>query len=68
MTLFLSLKRSDDNLLTLQRKKLQRQILYLRTELEETTFIFSGNFLKIGDLFREIFPNFGIFSGNFLKF
>ena len=30
----------DNKLLTLKRKKLQRQILYLRTELEETVLIF----------------------------
>ena len=30
----------NDKLLELKRKKLQQQILYLRTELEETELIF----------------------------
>ena len=47
----------DDKLLKLQRKKLQRQILYLRSELEETQIIFQeclGDFdSEFGKYFKD---------------
>ena len=47
----------DDKLLELQRKKLQRQILYLRSELEETQMIFQeclGDFdSEFGKYFKD---------------
>ena len=47
----------DDKLLELKRKKLQRQILYLRSELEETQIIFQeclGDFVtEFGKYFKE---------------
>ena len=47
----------DDKLLELKRKKLQRQILYLRSELEETQIIFQeclGDFdTEFGNYFKE---------------
>ena len=47
----------DDKLLELKRKKLQRQILYLRSELEETQIIFQeclGDFdTEFGKYFKE---------------
>ena len=47
----------DNKLLKLQRKKLQRQILYLRSELEETQIIFQeclGDFeSEFGKYFRD---------------
>ncbi len=47
----------NDKLLELKRKKLQRQILYLRTELEETTFIFQDSLIEFEDEFRDYFKN-----------
>ena len=47
----------NDKLLELKRKKLQRQILYLRTELEETTFIFQDCLIEFEDEFRDYFKN-----------
>ena len=44
-------------LLELKRKKLQRQILYLRTELEETTFIFQDCLIEFEGEFRDYFKN-----------
>ncbi len=47
----------NEKLLELKRKKLQRQILYLRTELEETTFIFQDSLIEFEDEFRDYFKN-----------
>ena len=47
----------NEKLLELKRKKLQRQILYLRTELEETTFIFQDCLIEFESEFREYFKN-----------
>ena len=47
----------NEKLLELKRKKLQRQILYLRTELEETTFIFQDCLIEFEDEFRDYFKN-----------
>ena len=47
----------NDKLLELKRKKLQRQILYLRTDLEETTFIFQDSLIEFEDEFRDYFKN-----------
>ena len=47
----------NDKLLELKRKKLQRQILYLRTELEETTFIFQDCLIEFEGEFRDYFKN-----------
>ena len=47
----------NDKLLELKRKKLQQQILYLRTELEETEWVFQ-DCLKTFDVeFRKYFIN-----------
>ena len=44
----------NEKLLELKRKKLQRQILYLRTELEETTFIFQDCLVEFeGELLSD---------------
>lgn len=45
----------DDKLLELKRKKLQHQILYLRTELEETTLIFNDSLVEFEKEFGEYF-------------
>jgi hypothetical protein len=47
----------NDKLLELKRKKLQRQILYLRTELEETTFIFQDCLVEFDGEFRDYFKD-----------
>ena len=47
----------NDKLLELKRKKLQRQILYLRTELEETTFIFQDCLIEFEGEFRDYFKD-----------
>ncbi len=47
----------NEKLLELKRKKLQRQILYLRTELEETTFIFQDCLIEFEGEFRDYFKN-----------
>lgn len=47
----------NDKLLELKRKKLQQQILYLRTELEETTFIFEESLKEFEEEFRDYFTN-----------
>ena len=47
----------NDKLLELKRKKLQQQILYLRTELEETTFIFQDCLIEFEGEFRDYFTN-----------
>ena len=47
----------NEKLLELKRKKLQRQILYLRTELEETTFIFQDCLIEFEEEFRDYFKN-----------
>ena len=47
----------NEKLLELKRKKLQRQILYLRTELEETTFIFQDCLIEFEGEFREYFKD-----------
>ena len=47
----------NDKLLELKRKKLQRQILYLRTELEETQWIFQGCLTEFDVEFRDYFKN-----------
>ena len=47
----------NDKLLELKRKKLQRQILYLRTELEETTFIFQDCLIEFDGEFRDYFKD-----------
>jgi len=47
----------NDKLLELKRKKLQQQILYLRTEFEETTFIFNECLKEFETEFRDYFTN-----------
>ena len=47
----------NEKLLELKRKKLQRQILYLRTEFEETTFIFQDCLIEFEDEFRDYFKD-----------
>ena len=47
----------NEKLLELKRKKLQRQILYLRTDLEETTFIFQDSLIEFEEEFRDYFKN-----------
>jgi hypothetical protein len=47
----------NEKLLELKRKKLQRQILYLRTDLEETTFIFQDCLVEFEGEFRDYFKN-----------
>jgi hypothetical protein len=47
----------NDKLLELQRKKLQRQILYLRSELEETEWIFHDCLKEFDVEFRKYFKN-----------
>ena len=47
----------NDKLLELKRKKLQRQILYLRTELEETTFVFQDCLIEFDGEFRDYFKD-----------
>ena len=47
----------NDKLLELKRKKLQRQILYLRTDLEETTFIFQDCLVEFEGEFRDYFKD-----------
>tara|TARA_Y100000310_G_scaffold15248_1_gene15247 strand:+ start:495 stop:1064 length:570 start_codon:yes stop_codon:yes gene_type:complete len=47
----------DNKLLTLKRKKLQQQILYLRTELEETTIIFDKCLNEFNVDFRKYFKD-----------
>ena len=51
----------NDKLLELKRKKLQQQILYLRTELEETEWIFHDCFKEFDVL------AFGKFAYNFFN-
>lgn len=46
---------NDDKLLELKRKKLQHQILYLKSELEETTLIFNDNLVEFEKEFGEYF-------------
>ncbi|MBC8428315.1 hypothetical protein H8D04_00385 [bacterium] len=45
----------NDKLLELKRKKLQHKILYLRTELEETTLIFNDSLVEFEKEFGEYF-------------
>ena len=47
----------NDKLLELKRKKLQQQILYLRTELEETEWIFHDCLKEFDVEFRKYFKN-----------
>ena len=47
----------NDKLLELKRKKLQRQILYLRTELEETEWIFQDCLKEFDVEFRKYFKD-----------
>lgn len=47
----------NDKLLELKRKKLQQQILYLRTELEETQWIFQDCLKEFDVEFRKYFKN-----------
>ena len=47
----------NEKLLELKRKKLQRQILYLRTELEETQWIFQECLTEFDVEFRDYFKN-----------
>ena len=47
----------NDKLLELKRKKLQQQILYLRTELEETELIFQDCLRGFDVEFRKYFKN-----------
>ena len=47
----------NDKLLELKRKKLQRQILYLRTELEETQWIFQECLTEFDVEFRDYFKD-----------
>ena len=47
----------NEKLLELKRKKLQQQILYLRTEFEETTFIFEESLKEFEEEFRDYFTN-----------
>ena len=46
-----------DKLLELKRKKLQQQILYLRTELEETQWIFHDCLIEFDVEFRKYFSD-----------
>ena len=47
----------NDKLLELKRKKLQQKILYLRTELEETEWIFHDCLKEFDVEFRKYFKN-----------
>ncbi len=47
----------NDKLLELKRKKLQRQILYLRTELEETEWVFQECLKDFDIEFRDYFKD-----------
>ncbi len=47
----------NDKLLELKRKKLQRQILYLRTELEETEWVFQECLIDFDIEFRDYFKD-----------
>ncbi len=47
----------NDKLLELKRKKLQQQILYLRTELEETQWIFQDCLKEFDVEFRKYFKD-----------
>ena len=49
----------NDKLLELKRKRLQQQVLYLRTELEETEWIFQECLKNFDVEFRQYFkePN-----------
>ena len=47
----------NEKLLELKRKKLQQQILYLRTELEETEWIFQGCLKEFDVEFRKYFKD-----------
>ena len=47
----------NEKLLELKRKKLQRQILYLRTEFEETTYIFQDCLKEFDVEFRDYFKD-----------
>jgi hypothetical protein len=47
----------NDKLLELKRKKLQQQILYLRTEFEETTYIFQDCLKEFDVEFRDYFKD-----------
>jgi len=47
----------NDKLLELKRKKLQQQILYLRTELEETQYIFQDCLREFDVEFRKYFKD-----------
>ena len=47
----------NDKLLELKRKKLQQQILYLRTELEETEWIFKDCLREFDVEFRKYFKD-----------
>ena len=47
----------NDKLLKLKRKKLQQQILYLRTELEETEWIFQDCLKEFDVEFRKYFKD-----------
>jgi hypothetical protein len=47
----------NDKLLELKRKKLQQQILYLRTELEETEWIFQDCLKEFDVEFRKYFKD-----------
>ena len=47
----------NDKLLELKRKKLQQQILYLRTELEETQWIFQDCLKEFDVEFRDYFKD-----------
>jgi hypothetical protein len=47
----------NDKLLELKRKKLQQQILYLRTELEETEWVFQDCLKEFDVEFRKYFKN-----------
>ena len=47
----------NDKLLELKRKKLQQQILYLRTELEETEWIFQDCLIEFDVEFRKYFSD-----------
>ena len=45
----------NDKLLELKRKRLQQQVLYLRTELEETEWIFQECLKNFDVEFRQYF-------------
>ncbi len=47
----------NDKLLELKRKKLQQQILYLRTELEETEWVFQDCLKEFDVEFRKYFKD-----------